>query len=176
MPVHLNRDKKKTHALRVLVQEARVFSLAAYPRGFYNPCGMRQKIGRNDPCHCGSRRKYKKCCLGKDPAQSRVYGEPSPQIPAEVLAQIQDRIRKEQLREAAYGKVRPVIHEDFQGYKFVAVGNQLLYSKSWKTFPDFLMSYIAAVLGKDWGNAELAKPLEQRHQILRHENGTGWFL
>ena len=23
------------------------------------------KIGRNDPCHCGSGRKYKKCCLGK---------------------------------------------------------------------------------------------------------------
>lgn len=20
------------------------------------------KIGRNDPCHCGSERKYKKCC------------------------------------------------------------------------------------------------------------------
>jgi len=24
------------------------------------------KIGRNDPCSCGSGRKYKKCCLGKD--------------------------------------------------------------------------------------------------------------
>lgn len=25
-----------------------------------------QKIGRNEPCHCGSGRKYKKCCLDKD--------------------------------------------------------------------------------------------------------------
>ncbi len=24
------------------------------------------KIGRNDPCRCGSGKKYKKCCLGKD--------------------------------------------------------------------------------------------------------------
>lgn len=24
------------------------------------------KLGRNDPCHCGSGRKYKKCCLDKD--------------------------------------------------------------------------------------------------------------
>lgn len=24
------------------------------------------KIGRNDPCHCGSGKKYKKCCMGKD--------------------------------------------------------------------------------------------------------------
>lgn len=23
-----------------------------------------QKIGRNDPCFCGSSKKYKKCCLG----------------------------------------------------------------------------------------------------------------
>jgi len=27
---------------------------------------MRAKVGRNDPCPCGSGRKYKKCCLGKE--------------------------------------------------------------------------------------------------------------
>ncbi len=26
----------------------------------------RKKVGRNDPCPCGSGKKYKKCCLGKD--------------------------------------------------------------------------------------------------------------
>jgi hypothetical protein len=26
------------------------------------------KIGRNDPCHCGSGEKYKKCCATKDEA------------------------------------------------------------------------------------------------------------
>src|SRR5699024_1794406 len=25
-----------------------------------------EKIGRNDPCHCGSGKKYKKCCMEKD--------------------------------------------------------------------------------------------------------------
>ena len=29
-------------------------------------------IGRNDPCHCGSGRKYKQCCLGKDEAAARA--------------------------------------------------------------------------------------------------------
>ena len=24
-----------------------------------------QKVGRNDPCACGSNKKYKKCCLSK---------------------------------------------------------------------------------------------------------------
>jgi hypothetical protein len=26
-------------------------------------------IGRNDPCHCGSEKKYKKCCEAKDQAK-----------------------------------------------------------------------------------------------------------
>jgi len=27
--------------------------------------GKKRKVGRNDPCPCGSGKKYKKCCLGK---------------------------------------------------------------------------------------------------------------
>ena len=27
--------------------------------------------GRNDACHCGSGKKYKNCCLGKDEAKAR---------------------------------------------------------------------------------------------------------
>ncbi len=30
------------------------------------PAVKKQKIGRNDPCPCGSGKKYKNCCLGKD--------------------------------------------------------------------------------------------------------------
>ena len=30
------------------------------------PAGSAAKVGRNDPCPCGSGRKYKKCCMGKE--------------------------------------------------------------------------------------------------------------
>ena len=30
------------------------------------------ELGRNEPCHCGSGRKYKKCCLDKDEKESRT--------------------------------------------------------------------------------------------------------
>ncbi len=30
------------------------------------------KIGRNDPCHCGSGQKYKRCCQEKDEATERA--------------------------------------------------------------------------------------------------------
>ena len=29
------------------------------------------KIGRNDPCHCGSGKKYKKCCLNQKSAKNQ---------------------------------------------------------------------------------------------------------
>lgn len=35
------------------------------------------KIGRNDPCNCGSGKKYKKCCLALDEARDRAKLPPS---------------------------------------------------------------------------------------------------
>jgi len=32
------------------------------------------KIGRNDPCRCGSGKKYKKCCEPKDNAPRKLIG------------------------------------------------------------------------------------------------------
>jgi SEC-C motif len=34
-----------------------------------SPISTRVKTGRNDPCPCGSGRKYKKCCLNKPKAR-----------------------------------------------------------------------------------------------------------
>jgi len=47
------------------------------------------------------------------------------------------------------------------------VGSRVHYSKSWKTFHDFLLDYIKLALGQEWGNAELKKPDPERHPILR---------
>jgi len=35
-----------------------------------------QKIGRNEPCPCGSGKKYKKCCLSKVEASTPVGAQP----------------------------------------------------------------------------------------------------
>src|SRR5262249_47675577 len=35
-------------------------------------------IGRNDPCHCSSGKKYKKCCLEKDEEAKRKQAAPPP--------------------------------------------------------------------------------------------------
>ncbi len=33
---------------------------------------MERNLGRNDPCHCGSGKKYKQCCLAKDEEKARA--------------------------------------------------------------------------------------------------------
>ncbi len=49
----------------------------------------------------------------------------------------------------------------------VVVGNKIQESKTWKTFPDFLSDYIKQKLGSGWGNAEIAKPLSERHPLMQ---------
>jgi hypothetical protein len=41
---------------------------------------MAQKPGRNDPCPCGSGRKYKKCCLVRRQRVSFAQPERDPRI------------------------------------------------------------------------------------------------
>ena len=73
----------------------------------------------------------------------------------------------EHQRQAQQGLGQPIIAAELSsGHRLVAVKNRLFHSKRWKTFHDFLIDYLKDAMGSDWGNAELAKPLDQRHRIL----------
>jgi hypothetical protein len=52
---------------------------------------MNKKIGRNDPCPCGSGKKYKSCCAHKSPLARKikhaVWIKPEPQKSAEQPSQ-----------------------------------------------------------------------------------------
>jgi len=77
--------------------------------------------------------------------------------------------KMQQQREwmARYGHIRPCISTDHHGQKVVAVGNRLCWSPKWKFIPDFLMDYIPAVFGADWGKEELAKAEHERHPLAQ---------
>ena len=119
------------------------------------------KVGRNDLCPCGSGKKYKKC-HGDITRLDRVSAAiaAAPGIRARLEAKEHQRIEQQ-------GLGKPIIAAKMDtGHQFVAVRNRLLYSKKWKTFHDFLGDYLKDALGSDWGNAELRKPIDQRHPIL----------
>ena len=95
----------------------------------------------------------------------------SGRVPREVLERIAHHRASEAGRVREFGEVRPIIHtETAEGFRMVAVGSEIHWSGDWKTFPDFLSYFIKKKLGAEWGNAELAKPLKDRHPILQWYN------
>src|SRR3990167_2233723 len=96
------------------------------------------KVGRNEPCPCGSGKKYKKCCYGRNNS-----------VPPEVHLQF-ERLKAKQLQiEKQQGLGRSIISIEFKGYRMVAVGNRMYYSQKWKTFHDFLLEYIRLIRSEE---------------------------
>ena len=127
------------------------------------------KIGRNDPYPCGSGLKFKRChdkpqfelpFLVRQAKIGKALEETGRQL-------LEERKAQEYQRQQQQGLGHPIISTVHEGYRFVAVGSRLSYSKTWKTFTDFLGDYIKMTLGGEWGNSELKKPFEERHPILQ---------
>ena len=112
-------------------------------------------IGRNDPCFCGSKKKYKKCCLLAGEASSSRAGEYSNIID---LSRIDTPLR-------ATG--RPQISTVYQGKRIRAVGGQPYVRPLKETFHEFLIFLLAPIFGGEWYNAEFKKPLEERHIVAQ---------
>jgi hypothetical protein len=126
------------------------------------------KIGRNDPCFCGSSRKFKHCHGGVQHTLPALLARD--RVEKEIIEQGRRHFEKHKVqelqRQKQQGLGRPIISMDYKGYRFVAVGNKLHYGK-WKSFPDFLANYIKQTLGGEWGNAEIARPLAERHPLMQ---------
>lgn len=125
---------------------------------------MATKIGRNGRCPCGSGKKYKHC-------HGRIAPEPAlqtlpPGLERAIAEASAKAMAKEVQRVAQQGLGRPIISAEIGGRRVVAVRNRLYHVKG-KTFHDFLGGYLKNILDPAWGNAELKKPLGDRHPILQ---------
>ena len=106
------------------------------------PPSIMAKVGRNDPCPCGSGRKFKKCCDSGS------------------AAEVQRR------RQQGFGN--PIdSHVLPTGERVVVASGRRYASTKWRTFREFLIDYLPSVFGEPWWSAELA-PLEQeRHPVVK---------
>ena len=112
---------------------------------------MITQVGRNDPCPCGSGKKYKKCCLSEEGA---------------VLHMAKEMIAKQQAEKAKLAKigifinyVKPVIYTNpktGKESKVWAIGNRLFHSRrAEETFHEFIIENLRITLGKDWWDKEV---------------------
>lgn len=86
--------------------------------------------------------------------------------PAKVLLEMRRHEAKEHRRRLMQGRGRPITSWENGHHRFVAVGDELHWSKNWRTFPDFLFYYIKKVLTLEWGAAEQAKSHGERHPLF----------
>ena len=90
------------------------------------------------------------------------------------------------LRQRSEGYGRPIISLEFKGYRLVAVGKRIAWSKDWHVFPDFLMYNLKDKFGQAWGERESKRsprvhPLfvwmdEMRDDQMRHRAAGGGSL
>jgi hypothetical protein len=124
------------------------------------------RLGRNLLCSCGSGRKWKHCHGRKKGHSSRPNA-----IPPEVLQRAQlEGLRheaKELRRKKIQGLGKPILSVDMNSQRVVYVGGRVYSSPQWKTFHDFLLSFIQDIFTREWWEEGLTKPLASRHPIFQ---------
>ena len=116
------------------------------------------KPGRNDPCPCGSGKKFKRCHGGPNADYEKMISRGADE--AQRRAEIH---RIQQQRQQGLG--RPIIATQIADRRVVGVGDRQFVGP-WPTFHDFLYSYIFDVLSHDWFNAQAQLEQSDRHPIM----------
>jgi len=111
-------------------------------------------------CECGSGRIRAQCHGRAEYEQMITRGADLARFQAELhWAMDAERQKHQGLGRPIQSLMLP------DGRRVVFVGTRR-FAGRWKTFPDFLMTYIADRFESAWGNAELAKPPAERHPLL----------
>lgn len=120
------------------------------------------KLGRNDPCFCGSGIKYKKCCLPKGLKPPQLD-----QVPQSVIdEQEQATLRRQQFLQSKGIYISLPNTIVFKGKSILAVGNQIMWDDNpHATFHQLILRNLSHTLGKEWWDAETAKPPEEKHYV-----------
>jgi hypothetical protein len=137
------------------------------------------KLGRNDPCHCGSGKKFKKChgypALGTpEPlvAPKWTVRELKPgQVPVAVYQEHLRTLKEDAEHLRQFGYARAPVSNEFKGYRFTALGGQLVYQPAEKAryFTDILLTLMQTSLERSGGKRNL--PFRVSRGILR-SNGA----
>jgi hypothetical protein len=122
------------------------------------------KLGANELCHCGSGKKYKRCCRDKDETSSRRR-VPSPQEQARLVEFA--RKMQQDVEKAKYNP--PKYHEvELGGQKIRIVGRGVYSGESLPPLGHTIIEHFKSqVLGQKWLEEEAKKPDEKRHIIIR---------
>ena len=124
---------------------------------------MAKQIGRRSPCHCGSGARYKNCCEKKD--RGEIPGIRVQKIDESTVSpEVQEFVRRARAQPAAVtANSVPWVLKD--GRRMVA-GKACLHARPREeAFSNFLVHHLKWTLGRDWFDAQIAKPAAEQDQI-----------
>ena len=142
----------------------------------------KKRPGRNDPCHCGSGKKYKGCCRGSDQnaeseARRRAAATRKLSKEEEALPDVQALRRKVEARQQ---KVRGQLARDYgiqlnfvspiewNGQKVWSIGNRVYADcPPNQTFHEFLLQLLRETLGAEWRAAQERAGPHAEHFLYR---------
>lgn len=131
-----------------------------------NPESPVRKIGRNDPCPCGSGKKYKKCCLSKTNSSSVLQCLSKSEVPPEVINHFRKKM-EEQERLQAEGNYLSHIQTEFSGKRARVVGSRIYMCPLLETFHEFIIFILKITLGEEWFKSQLTLGENECHFIIK---------
>ena len=108
------------------------------------------KIGRNDPCLCGSGKKYKKCCLNRN---KNVIESPK---------QIRPKIISPQEI-----KLQLIPSYIVNGHRYRTIYNRVYERPLKETFHEFLVNVVQRTFGEHWWKKQVGMSNDRRHVVMR---------
>jgi hypothetical protein len=117
-----------------------------------------RQVRRNQACPCGSGKRFKHC-HGAFQSEATTKQEHD----AFVRQKCREHEAREWQRRKQQGLGRPIVSFLSGETRFVAVFDTLFWSKTWKTFHDFLREYPNHIFGADWLRSETIKRRTERH-------------
>lgn len=118
---------------------------------------MSSKAGRNDPCPCGSGRKYKKSCL-------TTPGRP-------VIEQPPRGVALQRTQAEPHMELMPSFV--WKEHRWRAVWNRLHYRRKTETFHEFLADLVKLTFGKTWWMHQIKMKPEDRHAVVQWRYAFG---
>jgi hypothetical protein len=132
-----------------------------------------EQPGRNDPCYCGSGRKYKKCHLDPDREAARAFQAALPKL---AERQRREAVMKETLRRDYSVYINFALPVQWDGGKAWAIGSRLYaHRPARETFHEFLISLLRETFSEEWRQRQVALPDDQQHFLLKCSNEWATF-
>lgn len=132
---------------------------------------------RNEPCPCGSGKRFKHChgllklygiqAFGPDPQRG-----PSPEVVVRIAENLRVRERLRQERREKFGEVELPNSVVIAGQRLVGVGSGLYRVDEKTNPPEFMARHFAQSIGRDWLREQLRVPAEATHPIIDWYNAV----